>query len=341
MKSELSPKQSIAAPRLKRRRSALVAFLDCLYLISLVGLIAFLRTCGDRTWLGTVLLFSPRWPALLPLVILLPITLWKNRPMLIVLLVSILVAIFPLMQFGIGGLRKAPAVGSGLPIRVVAFNVHHQPLTAPQAVAFFASVHPDIVAIEEIVPGFNTRLFPRESWHTSWRGELFIASRFPIIQSKNLSDEAITQYVLSTPAGPIDFAVVHLASPHYSLQDAIEGSDPGNVELARNIRFRADESAILARLAARSHHPLILAGDFNLLPDSPLFVSRFSTLSDSFEKTGTGFGWTYLGHWTAVRIDHVLSSNGVVPTAFSIGPWLGSPHRPIIADLVLVQNANR
>jgi endonuclease/exonuclease/phosphatase family metal-dependent hydrolase len=297
-----------------------------------------IRTTGDRTWQGTLLLFSPRWPALLPPIVLIPLALWANRRMLIVLGLAILVAIFPLMGFCIGWHRFARAPANGLPMRIMAFNIHHLKLEDPAVARFLSDVHPDVVALEELPGDYHRGLFPLDSWHIREHGEIFLASRYPIVSSRVLVPEVAARYTLLTPAGPVDCVVVHLSSPHYALRDAVRGDDQGGEKLSRNIMERTEQAAYLAQLATGTGRPLILAGDFNLVPDSPLFNGSFPDLTDSFESTGIGFGWTYSTQWTSVRIDHVLSNRFFENTHFSRGPALGSPHFPIVADVILKAN---
>ena len=316
-------------------RRRLVALLCWGYLFLLLALIAAIRTMGDRHWRGTVLLFAPRWPALLPLVVLVPLALWGNRRTLIVLGLSILAGLFPLMGFNIGWHRFTASSDGGMPIRIVAFNLHHLDLKSPDVERFFSDTHPDVVALEEMSQDYNRQLFPRESWHVRQYNELFIASKYPIIAAENHIQDICNKFTLKTPSGQVDFIIVHLSSPHYALKDAVRGIDQGKDELAQNIRERTDQAAYLNQLAGRSTRPLIIAGDFNLLPDSPLFAGHFGDLTDAFESVGTGFGWTYENQWTSVRIDHVLTNSFFTPATFRKGPWLGSLHFPIVADVVL------
>jgi vancomycin resistance protein VanJ len=334
----IPPGENLSPPRrARRKRSAVVAVLCWGYFLLLVGLVVTIRITGDRNWQGTLLLFSPRWVALLPLAILFPLSLLLNRRMLIVLVISSAIAVFPLMGFCIGWHRFIKAPPDSLPLRIMAFNIHHQHLQEPAIARFFDQTHADIVSLEEMPPVYNHDLFPPRDWHVDDRhDELFLASRYPIIKSEDLVTNISTRFVLQTPAGPVDFIVVHLSSPHYALKDAVRGVDQGDDELKLNIQHRTDEANMLSTIANKADRPLIIAGDFNLVFDSPLFAYRFPSMQDSFESTGMGFGWTYSNQWTTVRIDHVLSNHFFQPTNFSKGPlFLGSQHFPIVTDLVL------
>ncbi len=336
MLSDVTQLLPITGTRKPRRfRRIVIALLCWGYLLLILGLIVVIRVKGDHNWWATLLIFAPRWGVLLPLPILIPLALWGNRRMVKVLVVAVIAAIFPLMGFCVGWHRFTADAGGGLPIRIVAFNVHHHNLKDPAAARFFAGVHPDVVSLEELPPDFNIGLFPNDTWQIRWDGEMGIASRFPIVDVRPVMYGPATRFRLKTPAGLVDFIVVHLNSPHYALKDTIIGSPQGRRDLMVNINERALESQRLREIIARHREPLIIAGDFNLAFDSLLLRSNFSALVDSFEASGFGFGWTYRNGWTAVRIDHVMSDTCFDRLDCYTGPFLGSPHRPVVADLVL------
>ena len=200
---------------------------------------------------------------------------------------------------------------------------------------FFDEVNPDVVTLEELPPDFNIDLFPHDTWQIRWGGEMGIASRFPIIKEEPVLSGPATRFRLKTPGGPVDVVVVHLNSPHYALRDTIAGQPQGREDLIANINERAFEAGGLRDAIAAHHTPLIIAGDFNLVFDSQLFRRNFSAMVDSFDATGFGVGWTYRNSWTAVRIDHVLSDDSFDCRDCYPGPFLSSPHRPVVADLIL------
>jgi endonuclease/exonuclease/phosphatase family metal-dependent hydrolase len=172
--------------------------------------------------------------------------------------------------------------------------------------------------------------------HITWHGELCVASRYPIHTIRIISEGLAIRYTIDTPAGPVDLIGVHLSSPHWALRDSIDGADQGPEELARNIRQRGEEAVLLkSEIEQTTNHPLIIAGDFNLTPDSPLFTENFSTMSDAYQSTEFGFGWSYFHQHTMVRIDHVLTNGLIVSRSCVVGPALGSPHRPLVVDLIL------
>ena len=83
--------------------------------------------------------------------------------------------------------------------------------------------------------------------------------------------------------------------------------------------------------------PAVLLGDLNLSPYAP----RYEQLLDrgGLRDVLPGRAWhpTWMaGFWPlALRIDHVLVSSGLCIEAASVGPDVGSDHRPVISRLKL------
>jgi vancomycin resistance protein VanJ len=79
--------------------------------------------------------------------------------------------------------------------------------------------------------------------------------------------------------------------------------------------------------------PTLLAGDFNTPIDSDIFRSAWTGYTDAFNFAGIGVGTTYRVKRTWTRIDHILFNNDWQCRQCWLGPDVGSPHLPVIADL--------
>jgi endonuclease/exonuclease/phosphatase (EEP) superfamily protein YafD len=77
----------------------------------------------------------------------------------------------------------------------------------------------------------------------------------------------------------------------------------------------------------------IVAGALNLTP----FAWRLAQL----QNAGFGQHATYLATWPArwpvLLFDNVLSTDGIASVRVTIGPPLGSEHRPLIADIAFTK----
>jgi endonuclease/exonuclease/phosphatase family metal-dependent hydrolase len=95
------------------------------------------------------------------------------------------------------------------------------------------------------------------------------------------------------------------------------------------------------RDAAYEH--LVLAGDLNDLPGSRTWQELGAGLVDAWEVAGDGPGLTFSARRPRRRIDGVLVSSGLRPTAAHV-PGDGmvaqaSDHRPVVVDLTLARVA--
>jgi endonuclease/exonuclease/phosphatase family metal-dependent hydrolase len=245
------------------------------------------------------------------------------------------VALFGLLGFSLGWRRlvpSSPAAGSAL--RVLTLNTHYGAVGNTRLAAYIQETHPDVVALQEVAWAAVRGLFSKGGWHYLQCSNNVLASRFPIdMQSVQETREYFRCSILP-PCGPVEIAVVHLRSPHIALRDTIEDEPNGSSEIEQNVTVRLTEAAAIHEFIAKQKLPLLVLGDFNLVSDSIIFRGNFGDLSDAFEAGGFGLGYSYNNHWTRVRIDHVLMNDSFHCEDCFVGAYLGSPHRPLIADLI-------
>ena len=106
------------------------------------------------------------------------------------------------------------------------------------------------------------------------------------------------------------------------------------LEIDTNEADRLEQSESIAAKARQIKEPHLLVGDFNTPPQSAIFPKVWPAYTDAFATAGTGWGYTFYGSKTMVRIDHILASKGWYCSRCWVGPEVGSPHRPVIADLI-------
>src|SRR5262249_28977217 len=93
------------------------------------------------------------------------------------------------------------------------------------------------------------------------------------------------------------------------------------------------QSRAVAAEAAAVRGPLLLVGDFNTPPESAIFREVWGGYTDAFTAAGWGWGYTFYGGRTSGRVDHVLAGPAWRCRRCRVAPDLGSPHRPVLADL--------
>ena len=76
----------------------------------------------------------------------------------------------------------------------------------------------------------------------------------------------------------------------------------------------------------------LVGGDFNLPIESAVYRRHWGDFTNAFSSVGTGLGRTKRTRLIGVRIDHLLVGSRLAARIASIGPDLGSDHRPLVCD---------
>jgi vancomycin resistance protein VanJ len=329
-----------APPRRPRRLLAIACWG---YLLTIVALWLFLRQWGDQWWPATVLLLGPRWPFAAPAVVLWLGVIAARRRGPALIMTAATVALLGLLL----GVRVSLPAGSDErgDVRLLTCNIHRRQVDPYRLAAFIAATRPDVVALQDWSSAHDDALFTDGEWHVRREGELLVASRFPIVRVTPVAFNepadaaaaanergAAACFDLETPGGPVRLINVHFASPHSGLLTFME--DRGH-KLDGNVARRWRESAAVRDVVEASTDPVLITGDFNTTDDSPIFREHWSDFADAFTDRGLGIGYTYLNRRTQLRIDHVMAGPAWQPVRCWVGPAVGSPHRPLVADLLL------
>ncbi len=229
---------------------------------------------------------------------------------------------------------------AGTSFRVLTCNMHYERGNRARLEELLAETNPNIIALQEWRMSAPLALLSDPGWHVDQTERLFLASRFPIHRptvlglDSNDPEGSLGRYELETPAGRVFLFSLHLASPRQGIDEAIRDNGKGTVTVSSNMALRWQQSENTARQAGQVFGPRLLVGDFNTPPQSAIFRYVWNDYTDSFSSAGWGWGYTFFGGRTMVRIDHILLSKGWSCTNCWVGSDVGSPHRPVIADLI-------
>jgi endonuclease/exonuclease/phosphatase (EEP) superfamily protein YafD len=271
----------------------------------------------------------------------------RRRRLLYPLLIALIVLLGPVMRLCLPwrALLSTASVPAAR-FRIVTCNADEMHLDAAAMGAFVREVRPDVVIFQGWRSRHEQQVFQgpggNDEWHFRRDGELFLASRFPILgaevndePSMTQGDGALAHYELLTPAGRVHVFNLHLATPRQGLE-AIAARDADAPDfIERNTTLRRRQSQLASRWAGGMSGPVLVAGDFNTPPDSPVYRQYWSSYTNAFSFGGFGFGNTHFTRRTAIRIDHVLAGEGWRVSRCWVGPNVGSAHRPVVADLEL------
>lgn len=310
-----------------------------LYLLTLIAA-WWLLYAGEAWWPATVLLFGPRWLLALPLVALLPLAFWRRRRFLSVLLAAAVVVFGPVMGFVVPWDRLFEPAGEGTSVRVLTCNMHYRVYDSTPLDALLRDAKPDIVVLQEWHEKNQSAVLAEPGWHIRRTYSLMLASRFPIRKTTLLGKHSmrpeglVERCELDTPAGITTLFSLHLASPRLGLSQVAEKGEEGASSIETNSDLRWRQSEFIARQAEKVQGPLLLAGDFNTTSESLLFRRTWDGYTDAFTAAGWGWGYTFKTRILGTRIDHILLGKGWRCTQCWVGPFVGSPHRPLLADIV-------
>jgi vancomycin resistance protein VanJ len=299
---------------------------------------------ADQSWtISSLLLFSPRWLWALPLAGFVPAAARRG-----------LVAWAPLLGATVAGLFLISGLVVNWPqhavhqrgaIRVVTCNAQGGHLQTSRLKRYLDETRADVVVFQEWSDQHQELLFGNEGqtdWHLASSGGLTVASRLPIQALEGLANGcfelpgAVGLYELTTEAGNVRLVNVHLPTAREGIQAVIQWRLKGLRVLAANATSRDQASEIASTFSRAGAGSVVVAGDFNLPPESGIVRRHWGDLTDAFKAAGFGFGYTKYTRWHGVRIDQIRYDQTWTCTQCRVGPYVGSDHRPVLAVLAPV-----
>ena len=281
--------------------------------------------------------------------ILVPLSLRRGKLIWLPLLTGLFV-VGPILGYHVPWRRAIAPPPKGAAFRVLVCNVHQEELDLGAMDRYIAAAGPQVILFQDWSEVDDLPALRKPGWYTYVVGEIFLATRFPILRVNDLHLEKIPGvddidpwrrhgiaacYDIQTPNGVVHFVNVHLSSPHTSISTIKARPGEGIWKLRANSVRRWNESEAVTRWLATQTGPVVVAGDFNTPAESPIYRRYWAGYPDAFRVAGLGYGYTHLSPKSELRIDHLLTGGGITCTDCKVGPACGTPHRPILADLVL------
>ena len=336
-----------AAPRSRLRiRKLVLTPLDGIAWLSVLAMLHVLlvyRVAGDRTWWGTALIYTGRWPWLLPLAVLIPFALAWRRQALVPIGIAALIVAGPIMG---GTLSTAPLWHNERPLRILTFNVEGGKVVSRRLAELLAATRPDIAGFEECGETMEQALAELKGWAAvDAGGSTCFLSRFPLrtapVRMAATRDfraaggaAVVVRYEVVAPTGVVNVFVLHLETPRHGVQYLLSDPADAPIFIDANNLLRDTESRVVRRWIDSTPSPRIVLGDFNLPVESVFWQRYWDDLDDAFSSSGNGWGFTKLNGWIRVRIDHVLLDPQFKAVGARVGDDWGSDHLPLIVEIV-------
>ena len=176
-----------------------------------------------------------------------------------------------------------------------------------------------------------------------------IQSRFPIVESGIVETDAKNGrciYADIKVNGKIIRFVNVYMEPFYLDKSMVKPSKDMNVneEKAKSIihklvpTFRKHQSQIapIKGFLDSSPYPIILAGDFNSVPNSYEYYTLSEKLGDTFLKVGKGRGTSFHDFKFPIKIAHIFASKSITPISYKVDRGVKiSDHFPVIAEFLI------
>lgn len=102
--------------------------------------------------------------------------------------------------------------------------------------------------------------------------------------------------------------------------------------------FQAHENQIkkIRKVVDLSPYPVILAGDFNSVPNSYEYYNLGKDLQDAYLTAGNGVSTSFHDYKVPLRIDYIFSSKSIIPLSYKVDHSVKlSDHYPVIAEFLL------
>jgi len=236
-----------------------------------------------------------------------------------------------LLVTGLSGRAPEAPAGTARFLRVATFNLwggneHTQAITK-----YVDRADADVVVLQE-VRDIHKELLALLGQHYPYRvgdNGLVILSKYPFLADGRIDRAGqppwmslIIRWVkLDVNGQEIEIAGVHFARPFYP--DLQQG-----------------DIWTLTQFVLSQSGPLILAGDFNMTPWT-VKLRGFTAVTklhrfNSFYPTWP-MRWRHTRLLPFVPIDNVFASRQFASLGTTVGPYLGSDHRPVVADIALME----
>ncbi len=254
---------------------------------------------------------------------------------------SLLIVAGPIMGFCWPWRTLLPGAAQGPVLRIITCN--HGPGSFDNAgfSALMRETQADVVLLQECHSSSAIEITP-PGWTVQNAWGLCVVSRYPLEQVDVLRRQwpkgwfdMSAHYRIKTPEGDFELYNVHLATPRGAIETAMTHSRKTPDDVAANIAVRDYESRVVSEFAFPDAETAVVAGDFNLPPESSIFRRYWSSYQDAFATAGLGWGYTKFTRWHGARIDHVLAGKRWSVESCWVGPDVGSDHRPLVAVLHL------
>lgn len=230
-------------------------------------------------------------------------------------------------------------------LKVVSMNIKGGEYGYPEIYEYLESQQADLVLVQEFGTQFKLP------------GHQYQVTKYPIVAVSSRTEILKTEKIATTGNGNSFYADVRVNGQTIRVINAYLNPfsfDKGTVKpteslgenkvkvkyilkrLIPTFKIHQQEVADLRRAVEQSPHPVLLAGDFNSVPNSYEYYQLTGSLTDAFVAAGQGLGTSFHDYKFPIRIDYIFSSPEITPVNYRVDRNVHlSDHFPVIAEFNL------
>lgn len=265
---------------------------------------------------------------------------WKKRA--VVFLLLSLFFIIPTRRW----INYTPTPEEKPNLKLISLNGKFGQLGDEAIYSFLNSQKPDVVFFQEYD---NKRFLDGFEYAENSRPITKIQSRFPIIKSGEIKTDAgnaVCMYAdIEVHQKIIRFINIYM-EPFFLDKKLVRPTKnmEVNEQKAKKLlhmlipTFKKHQTQIeqIRDFIDASPHPVIVAGDFNAVPNSYEYYTVSENLQDAFLKVGKGSGTSFHDFKFPLKIDHVFASASIKPVSYRVDRSVTiSDHFPVIAEFYI------
>nr|WP_194716160.1 endonuclease/exonuclease/phosphatase family protein [Chryseobacterium muglaense] len=230
-------------------------------------------------------------------------------------------------------------------LKIVSFNVKGGKFGTENIEKFINEQNADIVLIQEENPEIKLNNLSGEYSLPVIR----FYSKYKIINRKNIF-EGLQDSDITSQCEQIDLEIkgkiyrifnVHLQS-FGVVKSMVKLNGNGDEDekkvkdlvkrLIPTFKSHQEQVKIIRESIDNSPYPVIVAGDFNAVPNSYEYYKTSEGLKDAFYEVGRGSGTSFHDYKYPLRIDYIFTSESVKPVSYTVDHSVNlSDHFPVIA----------
>ncbi|UQB67831.1 endonuclease/exonuclease/phosphatase family protein [Epilithonimonas zeae] len=265
---------------------------------------------------------------------------WKKRA--VVFLVVSLFFIIPTRRW----INFTPSKKEIPNLKLISLNGKFGKMGDDEIYDFLNKQNPDVVFFQEYD---NKKPLDGFKYFENSRPITKIQSKFPIVESGQVRTDANNSVCMSADIRidniTIRFINIYM-EPFFLDKKMVKPSKDMDVneQKAKKVlhmlipTFKKHQTQIdqIKDFINASPYPVIVAGDFNAVPNSYEYYKVSEDLQDVFLKVGKGSGTSFHDFKFPLKIDHIFASESIEPISYKVDRSVRiSDHFPVIAEFYI------